>query len=625
MKRWQTKNDKLMISGLLLLLFAGTISPLDWEHLQTGHLNLSATSKPDGVYISTDNPEIEVKEPKKAKPKKGKKSSKDREEDSSESAETDGTSDKNLYHSQIAVNDTVLEATYETSQLNDKVTIVHLSPIDQTEGTDCTDCRTYIVTRPLNDGNYKNIAEINKLIQAQIKKSQKAKKKTVEVIGDVDTKQKPTTPSSKETAPAKRERDNSRSDIASDHDNDPIELKCSNIRSDDRYTLCAMKELARVANISGDNAYGADELQDLFDKHIFRKLEAQLKDRRSASRREQASDAITDLLEKLDDSNSDNLRTTLTKLQQLPFVAEARQLGETWREMKSIERTNPQRALRLLGEFNNRRLLFQQHFNEGVYDMSLAYENLVDGDTFTREMAMNQLYSNFVDPVTSYRDALWSNDPVSALNGLQSGLFDYNGGYAMRGLRDQSGGSNFFPPLMNGNNGPSSRGFNQRGFPQQGPGGGFYRNANGPIQGRFGPVSPNGPYNNGFPGGVRPNGAVPPLSYNGVGFNNGFYGNMGPYGGYNGFATPGYIGLSSPGIRQPLLNGANYGGGYCSSYGVGLSNPYGYGYGNPNAYAGFGNRCGGFQAGYSPLNRPAFMGGAMPMGTAGMSPTTPRF
>lgn len=601
MKRWRSQNERIMIGGLFLLLLASSFPWTGGNSLELGSANLSTMKKPDGITIdenddlfqsvdkSQDDDDSESDRPSKKKKLKTKK--KVTEVDDEEE------SDDSVIRRQFKVGEKVLEATYEASEEDDSKTLVTLAPRNETEGQTCVECKTYEVNHPLEDGNITNIRAINLAIKDSLKAK---KKKKIELVHSSHSRKNKLVEIDDDNS------DHSEQDVTED----PIKKACRNKKGKDSYTLCAMKELGRIANISGDEAYDASEIQDLFEKHIFKNLQSQLKDGTNANRQDDAKIAISNLIEKLDDSNSDGLRTVLTKLKQIPLIIEAQKLANLERESKALAKTNPARALRSLNEFNMRRWNFERTLGEDMYDTALTYENLV-GDNFSRDRAMSQFYDSFVDPITPYHDALWSNDPFNSMRGLQT-QNNYGSPInnpALRGARDQGRGG--FPPIgQNGRNFPS-RGTNNRSLPQ-GPGfnrgsqnnNGFANNSGLPS--RFGAPTSNPGYNN---SGYAPNrfGAPNVLApYNQSAANNGR-----PYGS----TSPGFMGNNGPGgVRTPVLNGANYYSGYNNCYG------------NPFAYRQGGNGTFSYQGGCAPNgNINPYPQTSMPYGAPGMSAARPRF
>ncbi len=606
MKRWQSKNEKLLIGGLFLLLVASSFPWTNVTDLELGSANLSAMKKPEGITIdenddifeavdkskNEDSSESDSKSSKKKVRAKKKVSKEDylAEDESEESEESDDSS----IHRKFEVGDKVLEATYETSEKDDSQTLVTLSPRNETEAQDCMECITYKVNHPLDGGEISNIRTINLAIKDAIKtaKKKKARVKLVTVskyhkLADLDDEN---------------------DDETSEHEEDPIKKACKSKKGKDSYTLCAMKELGRIANITGDDAYDASEIQDLFEKHIFNNLQNQLKDKNNASRQDDAKIAISNLIEKLDDSNSDELRTGLTKLKLIPLVIEAQQLALKERESKALAKSNPVRALRVLNEFNMRRYNFERTLSEDMYDTALTYENLI-GDNFSRDRAMLQFQDNFVDPINQYRDALWSSDPFNSMRNLQTQAnMGSVGNPALRGARDQMGRGGFpsrgglnnrsLPPRAGTNSRFVGPGQNGRFVPSNNPNGYQSRFANNGISSRFSAPTTNSIYNNMGYGPNRygaPN-VLAPYKQSAINYGR-------PYGP----SSPGYMGYGGPGIRTPVLNGANYYSGYSYPY----SDPFAYRPGINGAFS------------YAPNG--AYPQAGMPYGAPGMSAARPRF
>lgn len=596
MKRWQSKSEKKLIGGLLLLLAVTTLHWNNSSNLESGSANLSTTKKPEVTEIAEDDDLFKPVDSSQKEDEEGNDSSESSKTSSKKNVrdkkkvtvtdEEEETDDSSIRR-QFEVGNKVLEATYEVDEDDDSKTLVTLAPRNGLE-SDCKECRTYQVDHPLNEGNLKNIKTINlaikKTIAAEKKKHTKVSvasndRRHVRIEDDEDTKK----------------------------DQDPIKKACDSKRGNDSFTLCAMKELGRLANITGDDAYDASELQDLFEKHIFRGLQNQLKDKKSPSRQDDAKIAISNLIEKLDETNGDGLRSVLTKMKQIPLMVEANELASLERKSRDVSKSNPALAMRLLGEFNMRRWNFDRTLTEDMYDTAMSYESLV-GDSLSREHAMSQFYENFVDPISPYHDALWSNDPFSSLRGIQGqNNFGTGQNFANRGIRGGNGQS-AFPPF--GTNGTFQRpGFNNRGLP---PGNG--------TNSRFvPPVNNNGGFNSaGIPsrfGQPTTNPIANPMGFgpNRFGAPNvlaPYNQSTANYGRPYGFSSPGYMGLNQPGVRPPVLNGNNYYSGY--------ANPYG----NPFAYRANPNGAFSYQA---TAPNGAFYNPAMPYGTPGMSAARPRF
>lgn len=672
MKRWQSKNERIMVGGLMLVLMASSMASTSKWAINFESADLATTSAPKAERQTLnanqeESPQIPQQLTRRTLPTADDSSSEasgsEQQLDSRSELGTPESPEKPI-KGQLNVNDRVFEATYKQDDKDQTKTLVTLEPTVETEGQACVECKTYRVPKPLNGGNLENLQAINKVLKDKIKKDQQDNKEVA---------QQPR----RSEAPDRNERGMRPRQLSQRNNErmvDPIEERCVNKRSRDAFTICAMKELGRLANIKGDEAFDASELQDLFEQHIYTNLKDQLKDRSNKGRQDEAKIAISNLIEKLDTPNSEGLRTALTKMKQVPLMLEVQDLAILEREARSLEKTNPTRAMRLLNEFNVRRYAFQQAYNEDLMDMTQAYENLIDDDSLTRERAMNLLYDNYVDPLAAYRDALWSNDPAGALSSLPNpGLSNsINGG--IRGARGGQGGG-FFPPLnqsgTGGNYYPNN--MNSRGFPS--PGGGFNsRFANGgnnfgPMNNTVGPGNfggmnsrfgaPNGGFN---PGPVQPmNGYNPNFGgmNNGPGYNPGFNGGYGPinngmgYGNYGygpgmGYTNPGYLGASGPGMRPPMygpsFGGGFGGGGFCGNIGMGMGSPYG-GYGGGCGYptSNYGSFGGGIAVtpmggGMYPYNNGGYgMAGGMamypmggpgmmyPMGGPGMSAARPRF
>lgn len=670
MKRWQRKNEKLMVGGLFLVLVATSAPWLNTNALEVGTADLAATNKPSN-NSSDARVVIHAQVAEDISANETAATERTTSETSNAVVATEvANNDDQPIHAEIRVGNRILEATYESDDRDRNKTIVTLSQNGETEGQACNECQAYRVTHPLNGGNLDNIKIINQALQARIKEDQKVKRENPPVQAR-RRDERPTRNSEVDDREPRREQPQSRPREMERRYEDPIVKQCGNKRSQDVFTLCAMKELGRLANIKGDDAFDAAELQELFDEHIARNLRKQLTASQNPGRRDDAKIATANLIEKLDESNSEGIRIALTKLLQLPTIVDAQEIVNLYREAKLSEKTNPSRSLRLMQEFNTRRLLYQQRLNEDINDTALAYENLVDDEAFTRDRAMSQLYDSYIDPLLPYRDALWSNDPSTAMNGLMNPLNQVDG-TSMRGARSQ-GGANFFPPLgqqgqMNnggrGYNGVNPRGGNNSGFPPSG--GGFNsrfngQQNNGPMQGRFAPGTNYGPGGNfnAMGGPVRPiNGGVGPMGN--MGFNGGYNYNPGFMGGMGmgGMGMGMGMGMGG-GIRPPMFGGGfgngfgmgvgpNYGGGFCNGMGMGMYNPVGGGCGygpvgggiaalpigggpRPPYYGGgFGvgfGMGGGFGMGMQPMGPGMFPGGPgmMPWGGPGMGATRPRF
>jgi hypothetical protein len=160
------------------------------------------------------------------------------------------------------VGNKTLNATYKTAKNDRSKTIVTLSdPRETTEGqATCDECGSYEITRPLRNGNYETIQAINRSLEKQIHPVKKGSRRE-KVAG--------------ERRLLRRSEDRRRLTLRDrDFDDerqtkDPIDGKCGHISNDDRYTLCAMRELGTLAKIRGDRAWESEELQELFETHIF--------------------------------------------------------------------------------------------------------------------------------------------------------------------------------------------------------------------------------------------------------------------------------------------------------------------------------------------------------------------
>ncbi|MEY4616149.1 MAG: hypothetical protein RJB66_1109 [Pseudomonadota bacterium] len=655
MKRWQSKNEKLMVGGLFLVLMASSLSSTHLWISDLGSTDLATTiANPEPSRDNQSNTDElnDIPQTLTRRTLPAIEESAQSEGDAEERSETrnelvaPNRDREKAIRGQLNVDERTFEATYKQDESDRSKTLVTLEPASETEGQACIECKTYRVPRPLNGGNLENIQAINKALKDKLKKDK-------DTVAERPQQNQP--PQREDRRPRPRdmnERDQFRSV-------DVIEERCGNKRSRDFFTLCAMKEFGRIANIKGDDAPDASELQDIFEQHIYSNLRDQLKDRNNKGRQDEAKIAISNLIEKLDTPNSEGVRTALTKMKQIPMILEVQDLAVLEREARSLEKTNPSRAMRLLNEFNVRRNGFQQSYNEDMIDMAQAYENLVDDDSLTRERALNLLYDNYVDPLSAYKDALWSNDPAGALNNLPNpGLSNaVNGG--LRGARGGQGGSNF-PPLnqAGGNNNGMNNNMNSRGYPQTG--GGFNSrfnnggNVSNPMNNNnYGPsnMGPNnmngmnsrfGAPNTGFnQGGYQPmmnnynpgmNGGYPPMN---SGMPMGNYG----YGPGMGYSNPGYMGgmgmggmgmggmgMGGPGMggMRPPMYGTGMGGGLFGGYGGGIAvtpiggGPFGGGmYGGPM----YGGGMYGGGLGMMPMGGP----GMFPMGGPGMSAARPRF
>ena len=584
MKRWQNKKQKLMLGGLLLLLMASSVP---WNHsldIELGSANLSALARPKGFNIKDFKEDfVPLKKTRLTTAKKKVIPTDDEDLDQESSVIGEETLKRN-----IKIGRKNLKATYEKSAKDSARTLVTLATQDDTEAQgSCAYCGTFEIDRPLKR-NLDTIQLMNEDIRKYFAtKDKKIKARTVEVAdGDDEDYVKILHHKLSKV-------DSDLSDLEDKEDDiDPIKEKCKSITSKDRYTLCAMNKLALLANIRGDKAYDSTQLKELFEKHIFRNLKNQLEDRVDSIRRDDAKINLVNLIEKLDEKNSNGLRSVLTKMEIIPHKIEAMEIANLKHEADLISKTNPSRALVLLNEFNWRRANFLQSINADIIDSADAYENLVSDD-FSRPSAMNQFYENFMNPLSPMTSALFSEDPYTTLRGLQQNSnIDSPGqtNFAFRSARDQMGRnsnttfnqsrSNFPTRGSSSRSFPSGPGYDSRfanngqngnigqnGFPQSfNNGNGGFNNAglqnsgfnNIGLQSRFGsPVTnPNFAYNAG-PG------------YRGYGPQNAMVPNAQPFA--NRFPQQGYVG-NGPGMGAPVLNGANYYPGYVNPQG----NPFAY-------------------------------------------------
>jgi hypothetical protein len=556
MKRWQTKNDRLLIGGLFLLIFAGSLPWTENGQYESGVANLSQQA-----------PKAKETKGDKGEPKAAKKKIVVNTDDS---VERDLTVDEK-HHT----------VTYRPDKNNPKKTVVEIAPDKtQTEGVSpCDYCGTIVVGHPFGKQE-STIKLIDETVQKLIEQGEKEQPKKLVA------ERKP------EKTPEKEKKEK-----ADSKKGDPILAECKEIHSKDKFTFCAMDKLAELANITGNDSYDAEELERLFQKHIAVNLEKQLRDGKSPGRQQEAQNEITDLMAKLDEINSEGLVSKLTKMQTIPAYIEANNVAQLSTVLKTFDKDDP-RYLLLQQELMIRRSNLQQMLNNTYADTADAYSSIIDSDRFPAQRAYLDLYQNFAAPMSAISQAVWSDDPYNALKNLgtpnitHQNMAAYN---AQRGARDQMGRTSFnnYGPKNYGpnqNNFPN-RGNNSRGLPQSnGPGSRFA----GSGQDRFAPsyqqpgFGPNrgyqqpGNYNTGVPPRFGAPGNAPTV----FGTPNFMAPNQ-PATVYNGYpygvASPGYQGGPGAAFRSPVINGGNYpGAGYSNTYRPGLAGAYPY---QTNAFA----------------------------------------
>jgi hypothetical protein len=629
MKRWQSKYDKLMVSGLLLLLISGSIPWTSVSEFEFGTATLSAMKKPDGLRLFKDS-NLDITDDsildnmrtsaKDSRRKESKVRPKKKDSEVSGTLDNDDEINEETIHRQVKVKGKTYDITYQVSDEDESKT----EAIVETEAKGpCAICDRLVgIDLDLTKSNIPSL-------QSTMKK----------IIAKNPTKSK------LKIALNRNANDDSDDDFNDDDkERNPFKNECGKKRSKDAKTICAMNVLGRLASRTGDDAYDESELEELFKKYIEKNLIKQLQAPVDSDRREGARNAVSDLIENLEDNDSSRLANSLASLRSLAKASEAREAALIKREADLTATTNPSRSMRLRAEFERRRMLFERDLYTDSNDL---YSSLVYRNGGSPDLALSQFYDTYGDSVSSYRDALWSTDPYTSINAIQTpaspnnSLPATNFNPALRGARDQ-GGRNGFPPLNQqaGTNFPS-RGSNIRSLPR-GPGVntqfGGAGNTGFPGSGRFGQPSGNGGYP---PGGYPQQGSVnntypsrfgvpntgPIYNNQNLGYGPTRFGApnvMAPYpqsavnyGQQYAPTSPGYMGWGQQGLAStPVLNGTNYYAGYPN-----INNPY------PNAFA-YRPGVGGtynLPVNYSPYNTGYPQAQGMPYGAPGGSAARPRF
>lgn len=350
------------------------------------------------------------------------------------------------------------------------------------------------------------------------------------------------------------------------------------------FTLCAMKELARLAKLKDkDKRPTNKEMAELLEEHVYDHLLEVMKegmsdeassDEKTAMRK--ADREIERLIEKLAGSRYKDTRKKLSEIKRLAINERVKETNKLLIEAKAMETAGDLVTARmLLSEFGVKRNETKRLIDGELTDMYGVYSDMI-GEDFSRSSANLEYRSFYYQPYDSINTRLWSSNPA--------------GNYGVQGNRSaRAAGYNSGFSQGPGNRGGTQQAFNNPGRVNNGP----------PVAGQraqFGPGGSIGPAvnGNGFQQQQRPialatnNGANWPNSVQGQqpgrfnapynsGFVNNWTNNVSPWtqqAGISGAWNAPRVG--SPGIANPGINGFNgaYGGNYYSGY----SN---YLYGNP--------------------------------------------
>lgn len=354
------------------------------------------------------------------------------------------------------------------------------------------------------------------------------------------------------------------------------------------YTLCAMKELARLAKLKDKNERPTSkEMNELLEEHVYDQLLEVMKegmsdeassDEKTAMRK--ADREIERLIEKLAGSRYKDTRKKLSEIKRLAINEHLKSTNKLLTEANALASAGDYvTASMLLREFEVNRNKTSLYIREELEDMYGVYSSMI-GDDFSRSSANLEYRSFYHQPYESINTRLWSSNPAWDLGtqgnrsaragGANSGFpraSGIRGGTQQPGFNNQ-GRVNSGPPVAGqraqfgpgGSIGPAASGIQQQHSINfaTGNGANWPNSVQGQQPGRF-----NAPYNNGSPNhwtnnvnpwatqpaGIHGAWNAPRMGSPGIaspGINGGF---GGAYGGNNIYS--GYPNYYNPGVARP--------------------------------------------------------------------------
>jgi len=589
MKRWKTKNEKMLIGGLFLLLVLSSLPWVDRNQLFNGFSALSSEQVTTGEAVKLSNEKgIGVVTPPSA---------------NGEVAVT-SKSAPNLAPKPEVSHKVGMSLSHEK----------HLKEMNQ--AAESCDPDKVICEKSFVNETTKTIDGAITPETKKVETKNPEPKTIVKVI-------------------YKKEKKSKDKDDEDDYDSlDEVEKVCLSKKSgsgkehqrekeSESYTKCAMNKLMSLAKKLPKNSRPTgDEMKNLIEENVYHNLLNQIKEGLSegASRDDQklmdkAHSQIESLIEKLTDSHYADARKKLSEIKRIAMNEQIKTTHKLLNDANRLASTGDfVGASMLLNEFQQSRIQMTSLLNTDLHRMRDVYNQMRGEDGFPLRVASSEFRELYYQPYNTVNTRLWNSNSVGDYGNYQGSRLSRSGGFGSAyqpGSGYRGGPQGGYYGRDNFNNGRQYNNGNRPPVPGQSgqwdTAGNFIRSGGPMVNGQQGPPFNQTAYN----GAYGPNtlqGSNRPYAPN-------IYGsaNYGPNYGINGRA------------QQPFINGGAW-----RPATPGISNPTGFGYGNgygtPNYYGPtYGNN--NFYSGYSTAPYSAGWGPGMQQGIYGQQQgiTRPRF